>query len=116
MNELAPLRSLLECLRELNLRPSFPVLKLCDYAQQICDGMSYLESKRLIHRDLAARNILVYSADKVRNSFNSLSRMFCFTLWFKVKVSDFGLSRALGVGEEYYRSNFSVSLKLPIAW
>lgn len=51
----------------------------------------------VLHRDLAARNILVFSKSKV-------------------KISDFGLSRALGVGEDYYQSNFNVNLKLPIAW
>lgn len=49
------------------------------------------------HRDLAARNILVFSRSKV-------------------KISDFGLSRALGVGKDYYQTNFNVNLKLPIAW
>ncbi|XP_071450901.1 activated Cdc42 kinase-like [Hetaerina americana] len=97
VTELAPLRSLLECLKEPSLRPSFPVLSLCDFAIQICDGMQYLELKRLIHRDLAARNILVFSKNKV-------------------KISDFGLSRALGVGKDYYQTNFNVNLKLPIAW
>uniref|UniRef100_A0A914XQZ6 non-specific protein-tyrosine kinase n=1 Tax=Plectus sambesii TaxID=2011161 RepID=A0A914XQZ6_9BILA len=97
VTELAPLRSLLECLKERALRASFPVERLCEYVDQICEGMCYLEGQRLIHRDLAARNILVFSAEKV-------------------KISDFGLSRSLGVGEDYYRSNFSVSLKLPIAW
>ncbi|XP_046397309.1 activated Cdc42 kinase-like isoform X2 [Ischnura elegans] len=97
VTELAPLRSLLECLKEPSLRPSFPVLSLCDFAIQICDGMQYLEQKRLIHRDLAARNILVFSKNKV-------------------KISDFGLSRALGVGKDYYQTNFNVNLKLPIAW
>ncbi|KAL3862562.1 hypothetical protein ACJMK2_008522 [Sinanodonta woodiana] len=97
VTELASMRSLLECLKETSLRPDFPIPRLCDFAQQICDGMSYLESKRLIHRDLAARNILVFSKTKV-------------------KISDFGLSRALGVGKDYYQSNFSVNLKLPIAW
>lgn len=48
-------------------------------------------------RDLAARNILVFSKNKV-------------------KISDFGLSRALGVGKDYYKTNFNVNLKLPIAW
>lgn len=48
-------------------------------------------------RDLAARNILVFSENKV-------------------KISDFGLSRALGVGKDYYQTNFNVNLKLPIAW
>ena len=33
-----------------------------------------------------------------------------------VKVSDFGLSRALGVGKDYYQTNFNANLKLPIAW
>ncbi len=65
VNELAPLRSLLECVREPSLRGSFPVLRLCDYVEQICAGMEYLEANRLIHRDLAARNILVFSAEKV---------------------------------------------------
>uniref|UniRef100_A0A915JUZ6 Uncharacterized protein n=1 Tax=Romanomermis culicivorax TaxID=13658 RepID=A0A915JUZ6_ROMCU len=32
-----------------------------------------------------------------------------------VKISDFGLSRALGAGEEYYRGDLSVSVRLPIA-
>ncbi|XP_076231959.1 activated Cdc42 kinase-like isoform X3 [Calliopsis andreniformis] len=97
VTELAPLRSLLECLKEPSLRHSFPVLSLCDFAVQIADGMQYLEVKRLIHRDLAARNILVFSKNKV-------------------KISDFGLSRALGVGKDYYQTNFNVNLKLPIAW
>ncbi|XP_073974675.1 activated Cdc42 kinase-like isoform X4 [Rhodnius prolixus] len=97
VTELAALRSLLECLKEPSLRASFPVLSLCHFAIQICDGMQYLEAKRLIHRDLAARNILVFSKNKV-------------------KISDFGLSRALGVGKDYYQTNFNVNLKLPIAW
>ncbi|XP_057330386.1 uncharacterized protein LOC130670836 isoform X2 [Microplitis mediator] len=97
VTELAPLRSLLECLKQPSLRVSFPVISLCDFAIQIADGMQYLEAKRLIHRDLAARNILVFSKNKV-------------------KISDFGLSRALGVGKDYYQTNFNVNLKLPIAW
>nr|KAG5702466.1 hypothetical protein BaRGS_015098 [Batillaria attramentaria] len=97
VTELAPMRSLIECLKEPSLRLDFPVPRLCDFAQQVCDGMSYLESKRLIHRDLAARNILVFSKSKV-------------------KISDVGLSRALGVGKDYYQSKFSINLKLPIAW
>ncbi|RWS30640.1 tyrosine-protein kinase PR2-like protein [Leptotrombidium deliense] len=97
VTELAPLRSLLECLKEPALRQSFPIISLCEFAYQICDGMQYLESKRLIHRDLAARNILVFTKNKI-------------------KISDFGLSRALGVGKDYYQTNFNVNLKLPIAW
>ena len=97
ITELAPLRSLLECLRETSLRSTFTVPCLANFSHQICQGMSYLESQRLIHRDLAARNILVFSKDTV-------------------KISDFGLSRALGVGKDYYQTNFNVNLKLPIAW
>lgn len=65
VTELASLRSLLECLKDPLMRSSFPVLRLCEFAVQICDGMSYLENKRFIHRDLAARNILVFAKDKV---------------------------------------------------
>jgi len=97
VTELAPLRSLLECLREPSLRSTFCVTRLADFCSQVATGMRYLEAKRLIHRDLAARNILVFNKDLV-------------------KVSDFGLSRALGVGKNYYQTNFSAALKLPIAW
>ncbi|KAH8869324.1 Activated Cdc42 kinase-like [Schistosoma japonicum] len=64
---------------------------------QIARGMSYLEECGLVHRDLAARNILVFSKDIV-------------------KISDFGMSRALQLGKSYYQSNLNVNLKLPIAW
>ncbi|XP_013098174.2 activated Cdc42 kinase-like isoform X1 [Stomoxys calcitrans] len=98
VTELAHLRSLLECLKDPGLRVSFLTIPtLCEFGLQICNGMRYLENKRLIHRDLAARNILVFSKNKV-------------------KISDFGLSRALGVGKDYYKTNFNVNLKLPIAW
>ncbi|KAK0063773.1 serine/arginine repetitive matrix protein 2 [Biomphalaria pfeifferi] len=97
VTELAPMRSLLECLKDPLLRIDFSVPRLCDFSQQVCDGMNYLENKRLVHRDLAARNILVFSKSQV-------------------KISDLGLSRILGAGQDYYQSKFSVSLKLPIAW
>lgn len=42
--------------------------------RDVCEGMEYLESKKLVHRDLAARNVLV-SDDSV------------------AKVSDFGLTK-----------------------
>lgn len=47
-------------------------------------GMEYLEKMRFVHRDLAARNVLVVDEDNV-------------------KISDFGMSRAIGAGSEYYR-------------
>ena len=46
--------------------------------------MEYLEKTRFVHRDLAARNVLVVDEDNV-------------------KISDFGMSRAIGGGSDYYR-------------
>lgn len=58
-------------------------------------GMNYLESQHFVHRDLAARNILLSSRHQA-------------------KISDFGLSRALGVGNNYYQA--SQGGKWPIKW
>uniref|UniRef100_A0A8R1TT30 non-specific protein-tyrosine kinase n=2 Tax=Onchocerca TaxID=6281 RepID=A0A8R1TT30_ONCVO len=97
VSELAPCGSLLECLQKSSLRAAFFVDTFCKFSMQIAQGMKYLSDQRLIHRDLAARNVLVFSAERV-------------------KISDFGLSRSLGMGEDYYRSEFSETVKLPIAW
>ncbi|KAL8622721.1 hypothetical protein ACOMHN_009355 [Nucella lapillus] len=94
VTELAPMRSLLECLKEGAAHVDFPLPRLCDFAQQVCDAMSYLESKRLVHRQLAARNILVFSKSKV-------------------KISDAGLSEMVGAGKEYY---LGPHLPSPAAW
>jgi len=53
--------------------------------QYMCvyQGMAYLEQMRFVHRDLAARNVLVANDSSV-------------------KISDFGMSRALGMGSDYY--------------
>ena len=94
ITELAPLRSLLECLRETSLRTTFTVPCLSRFSHQICEGMAYLESKRLIHRDLAARNVLV-ARGKI------------------AKVADFGLARD-GEQTDYYRR--VTDGKLPVLW
>ena len=58
---------------------------------QVDEGMHYLETQHFVHRDLAARNVLVVSENFV-------------------KISDFGMSRAMGAGNEYYRVSFTYIL------
>ena len=57
--------------------------------------MKYLEEERFVHRDLAARNILLASRHQA-------------------KISDFGLSRALGNEHEYYKA--TQGGRWPIKW
>ena len=58
--------------------------------------MEYLEKVRFVHRDLAARNVLVVDEDNV-------------------KISDFGMSRAIAGNSEYYRvSQCSTTASSPL--
>ncbi|XP_072175314.1 uncharacterized protein [Diadema setosum] len=100
VTEFAPLRSLAENIKQEALKPAFPIPLLLDYSVQIAEAMRYLHMSNIIHRDLAARNILMF----VDNEGNKTA-----------KISDFGLSRRLLLGENY-RSEMRPNLKLPLAW
>uniref|UniRef100_A0A915D8C8 Non-specific protein-tyrosine kinase n=1 Tax=Ditylenchus dipsaci TaxID=166011 RepID=A0A915D8C8_9BILA len=41
------------------------VTRLLNYAQQIANGMTYLESRGFVHRDLAARNVLLTGDEEI---------------------------------------------------
>ena len=65
------------------------------YAQNIVDGMIYLQSNGIVHRDLAARNILVQDEETV-------------------KISDFGLARLTHPDKDYYI--MEPNMNIPVKW
>ena len=92
--ELAPLGPMISFLQS-PAGHSLSVRDILVLMLQVSMGMQYLESKNYVHRDLAARNVLLVS-----ESF--------------AKISDFGMSRALGIGKDYYRAKSGS--KWPLKW
>ncbi|TNN17802.1 Epidermal growth factor receptor isoform 5 [Schistosoma japonicum] len=70
-------------------------LTLLSWAEQIADGMSYLEMRGIIHRDLAARNVLVQTREHVQ-------------------ITDFGLAKMLERRDE--DSVIVKAGRVPIRW
>ncbi|XP_020558080.2 tyrosine-protein kinase ZAP-70 isoform X2 [Oryzias latipes] len=71
------------------------VENIVNLLHQVSMGMKYLEEKNFVHRDLAARNVLL-----VNQQF--------------AKISDFGLSKALGADDNYYKAR--TAGKWPLKW
>lgn len=81
--ELAPLGPLNRWLQSVH-RHNVPAPQIGMLLLQVANAMQYLESRQFVHRDLAARNVLL-----VNEQF--------------AKISDFGMSKALGIGKDYYK-------------
>ncbi|KAM3176794.1 hypothetical protein ACTXT7_005810 [Hymenolepis weldensis] len=78
-------------------RHDLPHWLLLLWADQIADGMAYLQSAGIIHRDLATRNVLVKECD-----------------W--VQITDFGLAKMLSGEEEENEEVVVQSGRVPIRW
>ncbi|KAM4049622.1 tyrosine-protein kinase SYK isoform 2-T2 [Anomaloglossus baeobatrachus] len=87
--ELGPLNKYLTKNRDLSEK------NVTELVHQVCIGMKYLEEKNFVHRDLAARNVLLVTQHYA-------------------KISDFGLSKAIGSDENYYKAKSCG--KWPVKW
>lgn len=83
--------------------PSFVVLfggaGLATCGHQVALAMAFLEHHTLLHRDLAARNVLLTGQQQL-----------------ECKLADFGLSRRVAPGSDYYRRTVGTSAAIPVRW
>lgn len=94
VQELMTLGSLHTYIKD-NIDDINPLVEIPLWAVQITKGMMYLEEREVVHRDVALRNILLGS-EKI------------------AKISDFGLSRVLGSGKDYYTA--AKGGRWPVKW
>ncbi|XP_061443933.1 tyrosine-protein kinase SYK-like [Rhineura floridana] len=88
MAELGPLNKYLIKHRDVTEK------NIIELVHQVSMGMKYLEENNFVHRDLAARNVLLVTQHYA-------------------KISDFGLSKALGSSDYYQAQRYG---KWPIKW
>lgn len=83
-------------------RHTFEATDLTTCAHQVALAMAFLERHTLLHRDLAARNVLLTGPQQQGQ--------------LECKLADFGLSRRVAPGSDYYRRTVGTSAPIPVRW